>query len=312
MPQGPLTVIEWCGAGPTKKALSISAVRREAAAKGTSAFRWCPQGSMTRPNALASFFVLSFAISWALALPALLAMHGVLSGGPSRYIALVGLGGFGPMLAAMVVARADGGLSALLRPLAIWRVDARFYLAALGLPGSIFVAAAALYNLLGHAEPYFYPPNRPAFIAALIVFSIGEEIGWRGFALPRLLNRYGPLLASAILGVLWTAWHIPMLALQGVSPVLYLAFVPYMIGGSVLFTWIYQHTRGSLWLAVLAHVGAHLNNPGHALPGRSMPIVLHSVAYVALAAVLIGVDRSVFGSRPALNASMGRQARAPG
>jgi len=91
-----------------------------------------------------------------------------------------------------------------------------------------------------------------------------------------------------------------MLTLQGVSPLLYLAFVPFMVGGSILFTWIFQHTRGSLLLAVLAHVGAHLNNPGHAMPQRYTPIVIHAVAYVVLAAALVLGDRATWrGRRPA-------------
>jgi membrane protease YdiL (CAAX protease family) len=205
---------------------------------------------------------------------------------------LVGLGAFGPAAAAMVAARVSGtGLRALLRPLGTWRVGARWYLAALFLPGGIFVLAAAAYNALGHTEPLFYLPNQPAFVAAAIVFPLGEEIGWRGFALPRLIERFGPLPASVVVGVLWTFWHVPMLMLQGVSPVLYLLFVPFMVGGSVLFTWIYRHTRGSLLLAVLSHVGAHLDNPGHAMPGRATPMVIHTVAYVILAAVILVADR---------------------
>jgi hypothetical protein len=66
----------------------------------------------------------------------------------------------------------------------------------------------------------------------------------------------------------------------------------------VLFTWIYNNTRGSLLLAVLTHVGAHLNNPGHSMPGRSMPMILHASAYVVLAAVLVVGDRAAWRWRP--------------
>ena len=159
------------------------------------------------------------------------------------------------------------------------------------MPGAIFVLAAGAYNALGHEEKLFYLPNTPAFVAAAVVFPLGEEIGWRGYALPRLIARFGPLTASFIIGVLWTFWHVPMLTLQGVSPELYLVFVPFMIGGSVLFTWVFRHTRGSLLLAVLVHVGAHLNNPGHAMPQRATPMAIHMVAYVLLAAVLVLGDR---------------------
>jgi len=247
----------------------------------------------------ALYFVLAFAITWGLQLPALLASRGVIAGPVDRYMALVGLGAFGPMLAAMIAVRVEGiGIRGLFRPLLTWRVGAWWYLAALVLPGAIFVVAAAAYNVVGHHEQLVYPPNQPAFVAAAMVFPFGEEVGWRGFALPRLRDRYGPLAASAIIGVLWTFWHVPMLTLQGVSPMLYLVFVPFMVCGSVLFTWIYQHTRGSLLLAVLAHVGAHLNNPGHAMPGRATPMVIHTVAYVLLATVLVACDRRAWKVAP--------------
>jgi membrane protease YdiL (CAAX protease family) len=237
------------------------------------------------------YFALAFAITWGLQLPALLAHAGILDGPPERYMALVGLGAFGPMTAAMIAARIEGtGLRALFSPLRTWRVGVAWYLAALLVPGGLFVVAAAIWNSFGHTEPLVYPPTNAAFVAAAVVFPFGEEVGWRGFALPRLTRRFGPLVASAILGVLWTFWHVPMLTLQGVRPLLYCAFVPFMVGGSLLFTWIYRHTRGSLLLAILTHVGVHLNNPGHAMPARYTPIVIHTVAYVVLAIALIAGD----------------------
>jgi membrane protease YdiL (CAAX protease family) len=250
------------------------------------------------------YFLLAFLLTWTLQLPAVLAAQGWISGPPERYMMLVGLGGFGPAAAAMVTARVEGtGVRALLRPLGTWRVGVQWYLIALFLPGAIFVIAAGAYNALGHDEKIFYLPNMPAFVAAAVVFPLGEEIGWRGFALPRLIERIGPLTASVIIGVLWTFWHVPMLTLQGVSPELYFVFVPFMVGGSVFFTWLYGHTRGSLLLAVLAHVGAHLNNPGHAMPQRATPMMINTVAYVLLAAVLVLANRRAwdigFERRPA-------------
>ncbi|HSQ62702.1 MAG TPA: type II CAAX endopeptidase family protein [Polyangiaceae bacterium] len=243
----------------------------------------------------ALYFVLAFVVTWGLQLPALLAREGVIAGPPERYMALVGLGAFGPMLAAMIAARVEGtGLGALFRPLGTWRVGVSWYLAALLVPGAIFVVAASSWNALGHDEPLLYLPDNAAFVAAAIVFPFGEEVGWRGFALPRLIRSMGPLAASAILGVLWAFWHVPMLTLQGAPPAFYCAFVPFMVGGSVLFTWIYGHTRGSLLLAVLTHVGVHLNNPGHAMPARYAPMVIHTVAYVILAGVLLVVDRAAW------------------
>jgi membrane protease YdiL (CAAX protease family) len=237
---------------------------------------------------IALYFALAFGITWGLQLPALLAAHEVIPGPPEKYMPLVGLGAFGPMFAAMITARVEGtGIRTLFRRLGIWRVGAHWYVVALLVPGGIFVASAALWNLLGHHEPLVYPPNAPAYMLAAIVFPFGEEVGWRGFALPRLIDRVGPLAASAIVGVFWMLWHIPMLALQGVTWSMYVVFLPYMVAGSVFFTWLFQHTRGSLLLAVLAHVGVHLNNPGHAMPDRSLPMVIHMAAYVVLALALL-------------------------
>ena len=86
------------------------------------------------------YFALAFAVTWALDLPALLAHEGLIDGPPERYMALVGLGAFGPMVAAMIAARVEGtGLKALFRPIGTWRVGVSWYFAALLLPGSIFV-----------------------------------------------------------------------------------------------------------------------------------------------------------------------------
>jgi membrane protease YdiL (CAAX protease family) len=231
------------------------------------------------------FFVLAFAITWGLQAPALV------SATPDKWMALVGLGAFGPMFAAMI---ASGDIRGLFRPMKIWRVGLKWYVAALFVPGGIFVVAAALYNVLGgHGEPLLYGPTNAAFVAAAICFPIGEEVGWRGFALPSLRKRFGPLAASVIIGVFWTLWHIPMMAMQHVSPVLYVVFFPFMICGSIFFTWIWEHTNRSLLLAVLAHVGAHLNNSGHALPARALPIVIHTIAYVVLAVALVMFDRKL-------------------
>jgi membrane protease YdiL (CAAX protease family) len=223
-----------------------------------------------------TYFALAFAITWGLQAPAWFASS------PERFMPLVGLGAFGPMIAAVIL----GGRS-VFSGLKIWRVSIVWYLAALFVPGALFVIAAAIY---GHGEPLLYPPSNAAFAAAAIVFPFGEEIGWRGFALPELRKQFGPVLSSVILGIVWTLWHIPMMSMQHVSPVLYVVFFPFMIGGSIFFTWLWEHTNRSLLLCVFAHVGAHLNNPGHALPDRATPIVLHTIAYLVLAVALVALD----------------------
>ncbi len=178
------------------------------------------------------FFATAFAITWLLQLPAVLVLSGVLPGPFERFMVLVGLGALGPTFAAIVASRIEArgeAMRALFGQLRAWRVHPGWYLVALALPGTIFVGGMAVYALFGGSDagPWFYPPNNDQRIAAMIFFSVGEEIGWRGFALPRLQERYGALPASLILGIAWALWHIPMFLLAGTaSPGILLGAVP--------------------------------------------------------------------------------------
>lgn len=242
------------------------------------------------------FFILAFAITWLLQLPGVLALDGVIPGPFERFMPLVGLGALGPTFAAILVARREpGGVRALFRQLGIWRVSPIWYAVALFGSGVVFTGGMAVYSFFGHdAGPWWYPPNEAPRIIALVMFPLGEEIGWRGFAQPRLQARFGAVRASVLLGVLWCAWHVMMFHLAGI-PLWFLgAMAPFYIAGSIFFTWIWNRTGGSLLLAVLAHVGAHLNNSNRPLPGNATPAIVHTVGFVVLALVLLAVDRRAF------------------
>ena len=81
--------------------------------------------------------------------------------------------------------------------------------------------------------------------------AMGEELGLRGFALPRLQAHYGPMRASLIIGVLWGLWHLPVLL--GRDPVSVVAFLLLSIGLSFVFTWLYNGSGGSLIPGLLFH-----------------------------------------------------------
>jgi membrane protease YdiL (CAAX protease family) len=89
----------------------------------------------------------------------------------------------------------------------------------------------------------------------LAVLVIGEEIGWRGFALPRLQSRHNNLTASLILGVLWAAWHLPNALIPGLDYYFYAfpAFLIWVVAMTVLFTWLAIHTQGSVLIAWIFH-----------------------------------------------------------
>ncbi len=254
---------------------------------------------MNGPSSLARstvpFFLCTFAITWGLQAPALLALVGVGEGPPERFIALAALGAFGPLFAALLVARLERGgpgVRALFGQFRTWRVGVGWYLLALLLPGALLVAGMAVYSLVSgdHGTPWVYLPTGPR-IAAVFLLPAAEEIGWRGFALPRLQERYGALRASLLLGALWGLWHVPMLLLAGNGVATLQLLMPLFLGGSVVFSWLYNRTPAGLWMVVTAHVGVHLNNSHIPLPHDLTPVAVHTVAYCLAALALVLVDR---------------------
>lgn len=248
---------------------------------------------------VALFFALAFGITWLVQLPAVLATVGVIRGPAAPYMNLAGVGLFGPMLAALIVARIDPegpGARALLRSILRWRVHPRWYVLALVLPTLGFLTVRAAYGLVASdAGAWLYPPADAQHVAALVVAPIGEEIGWRGFALPRLQQRYSRLTASVILGALWGLWHLMMYLISDVSPTVLLLSLLLLIPGSIVFSWLYNRSGGSLLIAILAHVGVHLSNPNQVLSGSTTPFYLNVVVYVVLALAVL-TDRAAWRS----------------
>jgi membrane protease YdiL (CAAX protease family) len=242
------------------------------------------------------FFAAALGITWLLQLPALLAQKGVIPGPVERYLVLAVLGGFGPCIAAVLMARIEAGragVRALFRRMRIWRISPVWYCVALGLFAAIYVAGSAVYRLFGgdDAGRWLYPPEHAQHVSAMIIIPFAEEPGWRGFALPRLQERYAPLRASLVLGIFWAAWHTMMFVLQGATPLIFVIAILNIVAGSIVFSWIFNRTRESLLFAILAHVGVHLNNPFHALPDNITPFVVYTVAVAVFAGAIVLIDR---------------------
>ncbi|HEV8550663.1 MAG TPA: CPBP family intramembrane glutamic endopeptidase [Polyangiaceae bacterium] len=231
----------------------------------------------------APFFVLTFLFTWGLQVPGVLAQRGVLGGDPRAYLPFAGLGIFGPLVAAVYWARREGGragVKALLSPLLRFRVHPGWYAAAL-VPAVLLSALLELLNLAGRHGPTAYLPALSGVVFGLVA-SVAEEVGWRGFALPRLERRWGGFAASGLIGLLWCLWHIPMFLGQGVPMNLMLVLLLFFVGGSLFFTWLFDGSGGSLVIAVVAHLGAHLNNSFRPLPGEVVPLVAHAIVFAGL------------------------------
>ena len=266
-------------------------------------------GSVDAPRSTALFFVLAYAITWLALLPPSLAALGVIDASPEELLAGAPLAIFGPAIAAVIASYREGGRASvreLLAGLRAWNVAPLWFVLALALPALLYLPVRAIYGLVPGNEggPYLWPPGDAQHVVAALLVPFGEEIGWRGFAQPRLVARHGPLRASVILGFSWGGWHLPMFVAVGAATPYYLALmIPYFVAGGVMFTWLHRHTKGSLLLAVLLHVGVHLHNPNQAPPGDVVPITLSAIGYVLFACIVVASDRGAFprgqGSRRA-------------
>ena len=93
----------------------------------------------------------------------------------------------------------------------------------------------------------------PSAVTMIVVWSIGEELGWRGYALPRLMEQMGPVWASLVIGIAWWMWHTPgwLVGFGAPSDISYWAFGVWVVSASFVFTYFYVKSKGNVWTAVL-------------------------------------------------------------
>ena len=252
--------------------------------------------SWIRRHSLVTYFILAYGITWILSI---LATEGLL---PFHLHATIILFSaivlhYGPSLAAIIVEGIVGGKSGVRRLLARlceWRVGIRWYLFIVLFPIVLRLVAVGLGVLLGGTFPKFasvnfvpegiHPLLLPVLVVAGVLFQTGiaEEIGWRGYALPKLQTRLNALVSSLILGLLWGLWHYhpgnwPILAPLGFW-YMFLA-----IPSTIIFTWVYNNTKGSLLIAVLFHTASNTADwlvpimPGLTSASSMTPFILTGV-----------------------------------
>jgi membrane protease YdiL (CAAX protease family) len=243
------------------------------------------RSAMDRP--LLIYLSLAFGITWGVGGLALLAGEirpGVTSPlHPLHYVAA-----FGPSIAGVIMAASAhgwAGVRCLLGRLVPSRSALPWYVAVLiGFPALNLVAARLLApHFLARLPPW----HRLLYLLPLTLLTdtgpLGEEFGWRGFALPRLLQRWRPLAAALILGVIWWAWHLPTFFIPALSqhqlsiPI----FLVNSLALSVIMTWLYERTRGDLLLMILVHVAANYCG------GIGVPFNAEVGAEVACAALIV-------------------------
>jgi membrane protease YdiL (CAAX protease family) len=252
-----------------------------------------------------TFYILAFVLAWCIKVPVSLSN--------TNNILFRLLPSFFPAIAALITAAiiaGKHGVGDLLKQAGKLRVSPVWYLIALVGPMALNLLALVLAVPFG--EPF--PGIAFAGIRLLPVFLIatfsglGEELGWRGFALPRLQDRFNPVVASLIVGLLWWAWHLPdaltgpargLSLQQDIS--LELRDLVQDLAISILMAWIYNGTNRSVLLATLFHVGIGLLQEFLAIPNTPhvsvMDILLSVALWIAAVTVVLASRRAPLAYR---------------
>jgi uncharacterized protein len=275
------------------------------------------EGLLTR-HPLVFFFLIAYAGSWLVWMPLVLSERGtaLLPFNSPLLAAAFPVGIFlGPFLSAFVMTGATegrAGVGRLLRRFVLWRVGLRWYLFALiGVPAlfvlSVIVLPGVLASFQGQGLASLAPlPLLSLYVTVFFIGGpLGEEPGWRGFALPRLQRLHGPLVGSLILGPLWAFWHLPIFWVPAWNfPPTLLNMVLYVISAisfTIVMTWVFNNTKGSLLIAVLMHASFNTTflilNQLFPAPivtgyGSQVPAV---IGYGAVALLVVALTRGRLG-----------------
>src|SRR5919206_2085976 len=228
-----------------------------------------PQGGLLARHPLISFFVLAFAFSWIAWSPWYLSEAGIglLPFDAEGISGLLNVAALvvGPTLSAFIVTgvtEGRAGVRHLARRIVRWRVGLVWYLFVLiGIPLIMLLGAILLPGTLTSFDATSMPSGLTYLGFFVLVTFLGgplfEEIGWRGFALPYLQPLRGPLVASLILGLVWALWHLPLFLVPSWdtphgSLLDVVEFIVVATASAVIFTWVFNNTRGSVLMAILA------------------------------------------------------------
>lgn len=264
---------------------------------------------MIRRHALPAFFIFAYLFSWVIAVPLALQRAGVID--TRLPYALHYLTAYGPMLSALLVTWRLSGRRGVTQFMGrgFGRLGWGWFLFSLLSPLLFLLPAAVIAAAQGTASQYLRGLGQVNFLPYfgllawglwLMTSGLGEEVGWRGFALPRFQQRYSFVRSALILGIPWALWHVPalfylpnLMALGVFLP----GFVLGILGGSLIFAWLYTVTRGSILAVVLWH--GTLNFVTASKAGAGLTGMVSSMLVMAAAIVIAIVYRARASRGPA-------------
>jgi len=250
---------------------------------------------VTRSRQLVLFFVVVYLVTWGVAavIAALPATAGARR--PLFFLAV-----YAPSLTCIALTALFGGRSGfagLARRLNPAGFNPVWYLVAL----LVLPVATAAWMLVARAPFGFASASAvPGILGLGLLFDpgpLGEELGWRGYALPRLLDRWSPATAALILGVIWGVWHLPVFVIPG-FPQNDLNFWWFVVGTvtlTILMTWCHLHTNGNILPAIIIHLMA---NHTRELIGGPAGVQTATAGLIVICLLVLGLDRKRFFARP--------------
>jgi len=269
---------------------------------------------------IAFFVFLSYLITWIYTVPEALESHNIISFKVPFLLEIIGA--LGPAVAAIAIISLvgeKGGVLKLLSGIRIWKVEIKWYLITLLGQPVIWMIAILIYTLFSgqrlslsntHIQDMVMIGGTFNLIMFIVIFFLqqfvsllGEEIGWRGYLLPKLLKTKHWITSSLIIGLIWALWHLPLFYIQGrtqVSIPLLWYFIDLM-ASTIFFTWIFINTRGSVLIATLFHTS--INTSTVLLPilpiaaGNSGPFVLGVCLKLIIAILVIFLKKDDFNNK---------------
>ena len=254
------------------------------------------------PGMTVLFFVLTFAITWGVLIPALASVP------RGRLTPFFILAAFGPFFSAVIVVWTRQGLSVLrwwLRSVFRLHIPVVLYLAgAFFLPIGVGALQYGLYSVLGGVPDFSDAIPWYLYLFYLLPTAAltggNEEPGWRGFALPALLQWFHPALASIILGVIHSVWHLPLMKYYDTTFGMYLFN---LVGLTFIIDWLCFKSRNSVIPVMLFHagtnvIGSFVPTPIDVLDGLGTFMFLRGIVYWVVAIVLLIMTKGWLGFKP--------------